>query len=95
MPVFVHLTAEARLRSIRRRGIVPARGAVERSVYAGSPPCACICCERGQYGIRRLLGKVEEAEAADRRTPIVLFGRDERSDRRVERLRKERRGGIG
>ena len=61
----------------------------------GSPPCACLCCERGQYGIRRLLGKVEEAEAADRPTPIVFFGRDERSDRRVERLRRERRGGSG
>lgn len=59
----------------------------------GQPPCACICCERGQYGIRKLLGRVEEAEALGRPTRAVLLGRDAASDRRVERLRRTRRGG--
>ena len=56
----------------------------------GQPPCACICCERGQYGVRKLLHKVEEAEALNRPTKIILFGREADSDRRVERLRRLR-----
>lgn len=58
----------------------------------GEPPCACLCCERGQYGIRRLLRGVEEAEARGRPTKVVLFGREEDSYARVERLRERRRG---
>lgn len=58
----------------------------------GQPPCACICCERGQYGIRKLLGRVEEAEALDRPTKVILFGREDDSYRRVERLRRQRGG---
>lgn len=58
----------------------------------GHPPCACLCCERGQYGIRRLLRGVEEAEAGDRPTKVVLFGREEDSYARVERLRERERG---
>lgn len=57
----------------------------------GEPPCTCICCERGQYGIRKLLRRVEEAEASDTPTKIVMFGREEDSFRRVERLRERRR----
>jgi hypothetical protein len=56
----------------------------------GRPPCTCICCERGRYGFRKLLGKVEEAEALGRPTKIVMGGRDAASDRRVERLRRKR-----
>lgn len=58
----------------------------------GEPPCACICCSRGQFGIRRLLRRVEEAEAAGRPTRANLFGRDDASFARVERLRARRRG---
>jgi hypothetical protein len=58
----------------------------------GSPPCACVCCERGTYGIRRLLRRVEEAEAAGRPTRAVVFSRGEDSFRRVERLRRRRDG---
>jgi hypothetical protein len=58
----------------------------------GSPPCACICCERGTYGLRRLLRRVEEAEAGGRPTQAVVFGREEDSFRRVERLRRRRDG---
>ncbi|CAA9294048.1 MAG: hypothetical protein AVDCRST_MAG68-1682 [uncultured Gemmatimonadetes bacterium] len=58
----------------------------------GQPPCACICCERGQYGIRKLLGRVEEAEALDRPAKAVILGREDASFRRVERIRKLRRG---
>jgi hypothetical protein len=58
----------------------------------GAPPCACVCCERGAYGVRRLLRRVEEAEARDRSTKIVLFGREDDSYRRVERLRRRRDG---
>ena len=57
----------------------------------GRPPCACLCCDRGQYGIRRLLNAVEDAEAAGRPTKIVVFGREDDSFQRVERLRAKRR----
>jgi hypothetical protein len=56
----------------------------------GKPPCACICCERGVYGIRKLERAVEEAEAEDKPTKIVLFGREEVSFRRVARLRAQK-----
>ena len=49
----------------------------------GRPPCACMCCERGRYGIRRLLRSVEADEAAGRVPKANLFGRDDRSFRRV------------
>ncbi|HEX6908813.1 MAG TPA: hypothetical protein VF142_00380 [Longimicrobium sp.] len=59
----------------------------------GVPVCACICCQRGQYGIRKLVRAVEEAEAGGRPTRVELFGRDDRSFARVERLRKMRGDG--
>ncbi|HYF23766.1 MAG TPA: hypothetical protein VD929_10255 [Caulobacteraceae bacterium] len=43
----------------------------------GAPPCACLCCERGRYGIGKLLRRVEENEAAGRADKATLFGRDE------------------
>ena len=58
----------------------------------GEPPCTCLCCARGQYGIRRLLRRVEEAEAEDRPTRAVVLGRDDASFARVGRLRARRRG---
>ena len=57
----------------------------------GNAPCACLCCERGQYGIRKLLRRVEEAEARDETTKAVIFGREEDSFARVERARGKRR----
>jgi len=57
----------------------------------GQPPCACICCERGHYGIGKLLRQVEAAEVLDRPTNVILFGREEESYRRVDRLRRLRR----
>jgi hypothetical protein len=57
----------------------------------GKPPCACLCCERGTYGIRKLLRKVEASEAGGPPTRIVMFGRDDDSFRRVERLKAENR----
>jgi hypothetical protein len=56
----------------------------------GAPPCACICCERGRYGIRRLLARVEAEEAGGRIPKLALFGRDEASYRRVVRLAQAR-----
>ncbi len=56
----------------------------------GTPPCACICCERGGYGIDRLLRSVEADEAAGRQPKATLFGRPERSWRRAERLKAGR-----
>lgn len=41
----------------------------------GTPPCACICCERGTFGIGRLRRAVEAAEEAGRPSKITLFGR--------------------
>ena len=61
----------------------------------GSPPCACICCERGQYGIGRLRRRVEEEEALGRPGKVVLMGREDDSYRRVERLRRRLRGEEG
>ncbi|HEY5723063.1 MAG TPA: hypothetical protein VIT45_12145 [Allosphingosinicella sp.] len=61
----------------------------------GRPPCSCICCERGQYGVRKLLRRVEEAEAAGRPTKVELFGRDEKSFRRSNRLAEARKSGDG
>lgn len=58
----------------------------------GQPPCVCICCECGGYGVRKLLRAVEKAEAAELPTKINMFGRDDASFRRVERLREQRRG---
>jgi hypothetical protein len=59
----------------------------------GTPPCTCICCSRGEYGIRKLLRRVEEAEASEKPTRIDMFGREEDSFRRVERLCKRREKG--
>ncbi len=56
----------------------------------GQPPCACLCCERGQYGVRKLLRAVEEAESGGKPTKVVMFGREDNSFRRVERLRQRR-----
>lgn len=58
----------------------------------GRPPCTCLCCERGSYGIRKLLRRVEEAEAGGRPTKVTMFGREDDSFRRVEHLRERRRG---
>lgn len=52
----------------------------------GTAPCACICCERGSYGIRKLERRVEADEAAGRKPRANLFGREEASYRRVERM---------
>ena len=59
----------------------------------GTPPCTCLCCARGEYGIRKLLRRVEEAEASDTPTKVVMFGREEDSFRRVDRLRQRRERG--
>jgi hypothetical protein len=56
----------------------------------GARPCACICCERGAYGVTRLLRRVEEDEAAGRTPKAQLFGRPDRSWRRVEALKAAR-----
>lgn len=57
----------------------------------GKPPCTCLCCGgRGQYGVQRLLRRVEEAEAGGKPTKIIVFGRGERSLKRVQRLRRSR-----
>jgi hypothetical protein len=57
----------------------------------GEPPCTCICCASGQYGVRKLLRAVEEAEAEGKPTKVVVMGREDDSFRRVERLRKQRK----
>lgn len=60
----------------------------------GTPPCACICCEKGNYGIRKLERRVEADEATGRKSRITLFGREDASYDRVERM-KARRAGTG
>jgi hypothetical protein len=56
----------------------------------GSPPCCCICCEKGGWGVRRLERRVEADEAAGRMSKIRLSGRDDASFRRVARLKAAR-----
>lgn len=56
----------------------------------GTKPCVCMCCERGSYGARKLLARVEEEEAAGRRPSIEIFGRDSASWDRVERMKAAR-----
>ena len=56
----------------------------------GTRPCTCLCCARGQYGIGKMLRAVEEAEAGGKPTKISMFGREEDSFRRVERMRAAR-----
>ena len=56
----------------------------------GTRPCICICCERGGYGVGKLLRRVEEAEAEGRRPDIDIFGRDRKSRDRVERMKAAR-----
>jgi hypothetical protein len=57
----------------------------------GKRPCACLCCERGAYGIQKLQSAVEKAEARGQVPKISLFGREDDSFDRVERLRAQRR----
>lgn len=61
--------------------------------HAG-PPQVCLCCERGNYGIRKLLRTVEAAEARDRTPKFPMFGREDDSFRRVARLRAELAGRL-
>lgn len=39
------------------------------------PPCVCLCCERGAYGITKLRKQVEEAERKGVPSKVVMFGR--------------------
>lgn len=57
----------------------------------GASPCFCICCERGRPGVGKLLRAVEEAEARGRPIKATVFGRDERSFARMERLKAPRK----
>ena len=75
---------------IRVRALPQVGGWRYRPRANGEPPCACLCCERGQYGVRKLLRRVEEAEAAGEPTKVNLFGREADSFERVERRRKKR-----
>lgn len=55
----------------------------------GQSPCVCLECDRGEYGIRKLLTRVEEAEAKGTTVKPIVCGREEDSFRRVERLRQQ------
>jgi hypothetical protein len=61
----------------------------------GAPPCLCMCCEKGRYGVQRMLRRAEEKEAAGKPDKATIFGRDEASDRRVERLKAARDAAKG
>jgi hypothetical protein len=78
---------------IRVKALPQVAGWRHRPGANGTPPCTCLCCSRGEYGIRTLLRRVEEAEASGRPTKVVMFGREEDSFRRVERLRERRERG--
>lgn len=56
----------------------------------GERPCLCVCCEKGSYGATRALRRFEANEAAGRAQAVTMLGRDDRSYRRVERLKAAR-----
>lgn len=57
----------------------------------GTPPCTCLCCYgRGSFGVRKLLTRLEKAEAKGKPTKIVIAGRPDESYARVERLKAKR-----
>lgn len=58
----------------------------------GTPPCGCVCCEKGSWGIRKLERRLEADEAMGRTPKFYLFGRENASFDRVERLRAARIG---
>ncbi|WP_066664085.1 hypothetical protein [Sphingomonas sp. CCH9-H8] len=53
----------------------------------GSPPCGCVCCMKGSFGVRKLERRLEADEAARRTPKFQLFGRGEASFARVERMK--------
>lgn len=53
----------------------------------GMTPCGCICCMKGSFGVRNLERRLEADEAAGREAKYQLFGREEKSFARVERMR--------
>jgi hypothetical protein len=53
----------------------------------GMTPCGCMCCMKGSFGARKLERRLEADEAAGREPKFQLFGRDEASFARVERMR--------
>ena len=56
----------------------------------GTKPCICMCCERGTYGVNKLLRRAEQSEAEGRLPDFEIFGRDEKSWDRVERMKAAR-----
>lgn len=57
----------------------------------GTVPCICVCCERGSFGVRKLERRVEADEAAGRKSSVTMFGREDASYARVERMKRARR----
>ncbi|MBX3594846.1 hypothetical protein [Sphingomonas sp.] len=58
----------------------------------GTAPCGCICCEKGNWGIRKLERRVEADEVAGRMPKVRLAGRSDKSFERVERMKAARGG---
>jgi hypothetical protein len=65
----------ARSEIIRVKALSQVVGWRHRPGAHGTPPCVCLCCERGRYGVRKLVRAVEKAEAAGRPVKARLFGR--------------------
>lgn len=42
----------------------------------GTPPCLCICCEKGNFGVRKLARRADEEERLGKRSKLTVFGRD-------------------
>lgn len=44
----------------------------------GTAPCVCVCvcCEKGSYGVRKLVRSVDADEARGRARNVTIFGRD-------------------
>jgi hypothetical protein len=53
----------------------------------GTAPCGCVCCMKGSFGVRKLERRLEADEAAGRKPNYYLFGREEKSFARVERMK--------
>ncbi|WP_422056370.1 hypothetical protein [Sphingomonas sp.] len=53
----------------------------------GTAPCGCVCCMKGSFGVGKLERRLEADEAAGRKPNYYLFGREEKSFARVERMK--------
>lgn len=66
----------ARSEILRTKALPQVVGWRYRPGANGSPPCLCICCEKGAYGVRKLARRADEEDRLGKRSKLTVFGRD-------------------